>query len=98
MNLARYLIGAVIGGGLLAGVYAGWPETPHGPQPVTVQEEMARQTALLARIVEILERWEAEGQAAKEAAEERSRRVMQGWKPGETQGLKELPKSFEGKR
>jgi hypothetical protein len=78
MNVARYLIGAVIGGGLCAGVYAGWPETPQEPQTVTVQEEMARQTALLARIVEILERWEADGQAAQAAAEERSRRVMQG--------------------
>jgi hypothetical protein len=95
MNLARYVIGAVIGGGLFAGVYAGWPETPQEPPPVTVQEEMTRQTALLERIVAILERWEAEGQAARAAAEERSRRVMQGWRPGETHGLKELPKTFE---
>jgi hypothetical protein len=93
----HYLIGAVIGGGLMAGVHAGWPEAPHEPQPVTMHEEMARQTVLLTRIVDILERWEAEGNAAKAAAEERSRRVMQGWQPDETQGLKELPKSFERK-
>jgi hypothetical protein len=98
MHLARYLIGAVVGAGLFAGVYAGWPETPQEPQPVTVHEEMARQTALLARIVEILERWEADGHAAKAAAEERSRRVMQGWRPGETHGLQELPKTFEKER
>ena len=95
MDWSRYLIGAVIGGGLFAGVCAGWPEAP---QPGTVHEEMARQTALLERIVAILERWEAEGNAAKAAAEERSRRVMEGWRPGETQGLKELPKTFERPR
>lgn len=97
MHFARYLIGAVIGGGLFAGVYAGWPETPqdiHPPMP-TIQEQLAQQTALLERIVAVLERWEADGQAAKAAAEERSRRVMQGWRPGETQGIKELPQRLE---
>ena len=97
MHWTRYLISAGIGAGLFAGVYAVWPETPHDPQPpaASIQEQLAQQTALLERIVVILERWEAEGHAAKTAAEERSRRVMQGWRPGETQGLKELPKSFE---
>jgi hypothetical protein len=71
---------------------------PQGLQPVTLHEEMARQTALLERIVAVLERWEAEGNAAKASAEERSRRVMESWQPGETQGLKELPKTFERPR
>jgi hypothetical protein len=59
-----------------------------------MQEQLAQHTALLERIVTILERWEAEGHAAQAAAEERSHRVMQGWRPGETQGLKELPTTF----
>jgi hypothetical protein len=96
MNWARYLMSAVVGAGLFAGVCIGWPETP---QPSSTQEQLAQQTALLERIVAILERWEAEGQAAKAAAEERRRRVMQGWRPGEMpQGLKELPKTFEKQR
>ena len=97
MDWSRYVIGAVIGGGLFAGVCAGWPDPPQ-PEVPAIQEQLAQQTALLERIVALLERWEAEGNAAKAAAEERSRRVMEGWRPGETHGIKELPKTFERPR
>jgi hypothetical protein len=89
-------IGAIIiAGALLGALNSVQSEAPTPPQTPTMQEQLAQQTALLERIATLLERWDAERTAAKAAAEERSRRVMPGWRPGETQGLQELPTTFE---
>jgi hypothetical protein len=96
MQSWRMLTGLLGGIGLGAGLMLVWHPSPLTPPDEAIVRQLEQQTALLAWIVGVLERWEAEEQAAKAAAEERSRRVMEQYRTGgPTKGLQELPKTLE---
>jgi hypothetical protein len=85
----EYVLSAVLGIVLFVGVLAWRAQAGISVEPAPVQEQivqqMTEQTALLARLVEVVERWDAEAKAGKEEA---ARFWGEGKQGG---GLKELP-------
>jgi hypothetical protein len=98
MNTFSAIAGAFLGGMVVVGVAtlpvpASRLDVEPEPLPRCVlQGELAAQTALLAQIAAVLERWDASEQQARDESASRRTRVLHGWGQGQgTQGMRELP-------
>ena len=98
MKWSGYVFSAMLGGALVSALYAAGPEAPPPPaDPLgQVLQQLAQQTALLERIVVVLDRWDSADQAGTAKAEARQKRVMDGWKDWtKGGGLDALPNTLK---
>lgn len=91
-----FLLSLGIGGGVVVATNLAPPEPPVCTIDPLLADELAQQTALLARITSIVEAWEGRQQQALESVERRRQRLQQdALRPQQPTGLDGLPTRME---